>query len=150
MDAMTIYIYALFDPRAPGLFKYVGQSTDVKGRLNSHVKGRDEPTRDWIRDLAKAGFSPSVVVLETTNEVHASQREAHFIREHQATVLNVKRPDPNSFVFEVSPIITLPEMERRYIAWALDFFAGNKLSTARALGIGRQTLYNKLKAHSLA
>jgi len=47
--------------------------------------------------------------------------------------------------------LTLMEaMERNKIVEVLKETGGNKLETARRLGIGRQTLYNKIKAYSIA
>ena len=47
--------------------------------------------------------------------------------------------------------LTLMEaMERNKIIEVLKDTGGNKLETARRLGIGRQTLYNKIKAYAIA
>ena len=43
-------------------------------------------------------------------------------------------------------IIPLDELERRYVLSALERFDGNRTHTARALGIGNNTLWRKLKA----
>lgn len=48
-----------------------------------------------------------------------------------------------------SPCLPLHEVERLHIQKALARFAGNKVETARALGISRRTLYRKLKAYGL-
>jgi DNA-binding NtrC family response regulator len=51
---------------------------------------------------------------------------------------------------ESSPTLTLMEaMERNTIVQMLKETQGNKLETARRLGIGRQTLYNKIKAYCI-
>jgi DNA-binding NtrC family response regulator len=47
--------------------------------------------------------------------------------------------------------LTLMEaMERSKIIEVLKETGGNKLETAKRLGIGRQTLYNKIKAYAIA
>ena len=47
--------------------------------------------------------------------------------------------------------LTLMEaMERNKIIEVLKETGGNKLETARRLGIGRQTLYNKIKSYAIA
>ncbi len=43
-------------------------------------------------------------------------------------------------------VIPLAELERRYILKVLESFGGNRTHTARALGIGTNTLWRKLKA----
>jgi two-component system NtrC family response regulator/two-component system response regulator HydG len=46
--------------------------------------------------------------------------------------------------------LTLMEaMERNAIVQMLKDTRGNKLETAKRLGIGRQTLYNKIKAYAI-
>jgi DNA-binding NtrC family response regulator len=44
--------------------------------------------------------------------------------------------------------LTLREVEKRYIKKTLKWFQGNKVQTARALGISRRALYNKLAAEN--
>ena len=41
--------------------------------------------------------------------------------------------------------ITLAELERRYIAWVLEYTGDNKRRAAEILDIGRRTLYRKLE-----
>jgi two-component system, NtrC family, response regulator HydG len=43
-------------------------------------------------------------------------------------------------------LITLDEMERRYIRHVLETLRGNKTRAARALGIDRRSLYRRLEA----
>ncbi|HMJ89462.1 MAG TPA: sigma-54 dependent transcriptional regulator [Candidatus Acidoferrum sp.] len=51
---------------------------------------------------------------------------------------------------DASPNLTLMEaMERNTILQVLKETRGNKLETAKRLGIGRQTLYNKIKAYAI-
>src|SRR4051794_39438626 len=47
----------------------------------------------------------------------------------------------------LSEMITLEEMERRYVRYVLGVFNGNKTHTARALGIDRRSLYRRLAEH---
>ena len=48
-----------------------------------------------------------------------------------------------------SKIVPLAEVEKQTILSALERLNGNKLLTARALGIGKTTLYRKLKEYGL-
>ena len=50
----------------------------------------------------------------------------------------------------VMPILPLTEMERRAIVHALEFTKGDRSVAANLLGIGRTTLYRKLKEYQLA
>jgi transcriptional regulator with PAS, ATPase and Fis domain len=49
-----------------------------------------------------------------------------------------------------SPILPLTEMERRAIVNALEYTKGDRLMAAGLLGIGRTTLYRKLKEYQMA
>ena len=44
---------------------------------------------------------------------------------------------------------TLEEVERDLIQYAIDFYAGHMSEVARKLGIGRSTLYRKVREHDL-
>ncbi len=46
-------------------------------------------------------------------------------------------------------ILTLAEIEKRYITKVLGRFSGNQRRTARALGISRWTLARKIKKYSI-
>jgi two-component system, NtrC family, response regulator AtoC len=62
--------------------------------------------------------------------------------------LSITQQPPNAE--EADPSLTLLEgMERQTIVQMLKETNGNKLETAKRLGIGRQTLYNKLKAYNI-
>ena len=55
-------------------------------------------------------------------------------------------PAPNSFT---SPIIPLPELEKRAIIEAMRYTKGDRTMAASLLGIGRTTLYRKLKDYGV-
>jgi len=49
----------------------------------------------------------------------------------------------------MNPTLTMAEVERRHIAAALAFHEGNRSRTARSLGIGRRTLYDKIERYGI-
>ena len=55
-------------------------------------------------------------------------------------------PAPNTFT---SPIIPLPELEKRAIIEAMRYTKGDRTMAASLLGIGRTTLYRKLKDYGV-
>jgi DNA-binding NtrC family response regulator len=55
-------------------------------------------------------------------------------------------PTPNTFT---SPIIPLPELEKRAIIEAMRYTKGDRTMAASLLGIGRTTLYRKLKDYAV-
>jgi DNA-binding NtrC family response regulator len=57
---------------------------------------------------------------------------------------------PMAIVPQSAPIIPLMELERRAIMNALDYTKGDRAVAAHLLGIGRTTLYRKLKEYQLA
>ena len=55
-----------------------------------------------------------------------------------------------NYVKETDEPPPLAEVERRHIFKVLDYAGGNKMRSARILGITTATLYNKLKAYKAA
>jgi transcriptional regulator of acetoin/glycerol metabolism len=58
-------------------------------------------------------------------------------------------PLPDFAISARSPVISLPESERHTIAHALAATRGQRGKTARLLGIGRTTLYRKMKQYGI-
>ena len=58
-------------------------------------------------------------------------------------------PDAPTLVRNSSPVIPLAELERRAIIHALEYTKGDRAVAAHLLGIGRTTLYRKLKEYNL-
>ena len=81
--------------------------------------------------------------------------------EIQRAVLLCEGPDVDASDLSVSEILMVPSeghdtsftllegVERNAIIQMLRETGGNKLETAKKLGIGRQTLYNKIKAYGI-
>lgn len=150
----TIYIYGLFDPRDLARIRYVGQTSDLAARARRHgcKDKRNHPVAQWIRELRAIRLVPSLQVLETTTKELAAERESHWI-EQTLSDLNVTPPVPTAPKIQascpkqkVANDKTLVAVEREHILNVLAHSNGNKLLAAKTLGIGRQTLYNKLAA----
>ncbi len=56
---------------------------------------------------------------------------------------------PDRFLDTGGHLLPLADIERELIAFAIDHHAGRMAQVARALGIGRSTLYRKLKEYGL-
>lgn len=98
----------------------------------------------WAKELKAVGLIPSVRILEECPVTKGIEREAYWIVETKAD-LNVQLPrfcpkDLDKFPYES----TIAAVERRYILEVLDYTQGNKRAACKILGIGRQTLYNRL------
>ncbi len=63
------------------------------------------------------------------------------VRDHKASQVVIAGSD-------ASAVLPLAEIEKRYILSALELFSGNKTLAARALGVGRKTLYRKLEEYA--
>jgi DNA-binding NtrC family response regulator len=66
-----------------------------------------------------------------------------------ASDLSVTRPKPGGEEAPDTNFTLLEGVERNAIVNMLKETGGNKLETAKRLGIGRQTLYNKIKAYGI-
>jgi len=51
---------------------------------------------------------------------------------------------------DASELVTLEELERRYIARVMELVQGNKVQATKVLGIDRSTLYRKLERYGIA
>ena len=143
---MQIFVYGLYDPIEPNRIRYVGQTADLVSRIDQHCKARDPLTRDWVIETRKLGRPIAHKILEATDPLNGTAAERRWISSFsELDLLNVKLPDRDCCEFKVSPIVPLREMQLLYVRWAVDRFNGNKQAAARALGIGRQTLYNMLR-----
>ncbi|HYT62132.1 MAG TPA: helix-turn-helix domain-containing protein, partial [Haliangiales bacterium] len=104
------------------------------------------------------GFTPAAAELlrkcdwpgnvrQLQNEV---QRAVLMCEAKQVDVQDLSISAPRIETHEDEANLTLMEaMERNTIIQMLKETGGNKLETAKRLGIGRQTLYNKIKAYGI-
>ncbi len=93
---------------------------------------------DWpgnVRELENC--IERAVALSRLSEIQLDDLPAK-IREHQSTRLEIGSDDPTE-------LVTLSEMERRYVRRVLDACGGNKTQAARVLGIDRRSLYRRLE-----
>jgi two-component system, NtrC family, response regulator AtoC len=65
------------------------------------------------------------------------------IKDYQPPHLVGKSDETKQFIVDEEKIITIEDLDRRYVAFVLNQFNGNKRRAAMALGIGRKTLYRK-------
>ncbi len=108
---------------------------------------------------ALRGFSQSAVERLTTFDWPGNVRQLQ--NEIQRAVLLSEGPEVNVTDLSISDIKYVPTeghdtnftllegVERNAIVQMLKETGGNKLETAKRLGIGRQTLYNKIKAYGI-
>jgi len=80
-------IYALFDPRYPKVWRYIGRSFHPRSRRVQHARmgtrvGRGATYKElWIAQLLSEDIQPSVIILEDCNSLSdAVAREKIWIR----------------------------------------------------------------------
>jgi hypothetical protein len=88
---MTIYIYALFDPRTDDSIseniRYIGKTKmKLQKRLQSHIDNTRRNTSNyhsmyWIRKLLKEGVRPSIRIIEVCDENNWQEREKYWIKQ---------------------------------------------------------------------
>ncbi len=103
-------IYALVDPRAPTIWRYIGRSFHPLSRRGRHVgdcrhlKAGCTAKEKWIAGLLSEGFQPCVILLETgISASQANARENAWI-EH---ALRKRDPLTNAVLFrrmQLSPL----------------------------------------------
>ena len=92
-----------------------------------------------VRELKNA--IESAVLSETTDRLQPQSLSSHLTQESS-------QPAASSPT-DATVILPLDEVERRTIVHALKVTGGNVSAAARALGIGRNTLYRKMEEHNL-
>jgi DNA-binding NtrC family response regulator len=127
---------------------------DILPLANSFLKRYAAQANRTLR-----GFTPSAAERLAAFDWPGNIRQLQ--NEIQRAVLLCEGPDVDASDLSVSDIRIVPSeghdtnftllegVERNAIIQMLRETAGNKLETAKKLGIGRQTLYNKIKAYGI-
>jgi len=98
---------------------------------------------DWpgnVRELENS--MERAVALARLTEITLDDLPAK-VREHQSTRLVIEGDNP-------AELLTMAEMERRYVRRVLEACAGNKTQAAKVLGIDRRSLYRRLEEPAIA
>jgi len=116
----------------------------IAGRTNKPVQGISSPAArllmdyDWpgnVRELENC--MERAVALCRLDEITVDDLPAK-VQEHQSSKIVITTESPGE-------LITLDEMERRYVRQVLNAVGGNKTHAARILGIDRRSLYRRLE-----
>ncbi|KIX11125.1 Fis family transcriptional regulator [Dethiosulfatarculus sandiegensis] len=114
-------------------------------RQGKEISGFTKPAKQ-----ALAAYSWPGNVRELQN---ALERAVNFCRKKRIGLADLPKevqrlgaPDGES---QDQDILPLAELEKRAILEALSLYKGNVSQTARALGIGRNTLYDKIRRHGI-
>jgi DNA-binding NtrC family response regulator len=116
----------------------------IATRTNKPVQGISGPAArmlmdyDWpgnVRELENC--MERAVALCRLDEITVDDLPAK-VQEHQSSKIVITTESPGE-------LITLDEMERRYVRQVLNAVGGNKTHAARILGIDRRSLYRRLE-----
>jgi DNA-binding NtrC family response regulator len=116
---------------------------------------REFVSYDWpgnVRELKNAIEQMAALSSEGAQDVALPsailyQREAAGLR-HLSQALK-EQPEQEYHVTPASPVIPIPEVQRLAISQALAVTNGERGRAARLLGIGRTTLYRKMKEYGI-
>src|SRR5258706_2543879 len=122
----------------------------ARGFLKRFASQADRPLSDFspeaIERLKKYDWPGNVRQLQNEIQRAVLMSDGKTIDANDLSIDDSK-PGDNG---DDANLTLMEAMERNKIVEVLRETGGNKLETARRLGIGRQTLYNKIKAYAIA
>lgn len=122
----------------------------ARGFLKRFCSQADRPvtefTPDAVERLKKYDWPGNVRQLQNEIQRAVLMSDGKAIDANDLTI-NDTQPGTGG---DDANLTLMEAMERNKIIEVLKETGGNKLETARRLGIGRQTLYNKIKAYAIA
>jgi len=80
--SVTTFIYALYDPRDPEQYRYIGKANDPDDRLKTgHLRGTKAVTykSNWIKKLLREDAIPEVIIVAEVLTCEWQNAETHFI-----------------------------------------------------------------------
>ena len=124
--------------------------------LSYHWPGNVRELENCIQHMVAINSGPLLHLADVPSALqnHLAAKKLQCL----SAVAGVGPPLPAGFASRMcapepapsSPVIPLTEVERRAIMAALDYTRGDRMMAAHLLGIGRTTLYRKLKEYQLA
>jgi DNA-binding NtrC family response regulator len=154
----------------PGLVAHFLERHGLEHRLTGEAMeailayewpGNVRELENCIQHLVAIHTGPLLHVSDLPSSIqHFLEQRAQTARAAAATVSGFSLPAPEADdglparpippQSERCPIVPLAELERRAILQALQYTRGDRAQAAALLGIGRTTLYRKLKEYRLA
>ena len=128
------------------------RKSDIPLLVNSFLEKFSDPQRpirtiseDAMRRLMAYDWPGNVRELENAVERAVALGSGPIL--HMGDLPSNLQQDSNEKTLDSNELTTLDEVERRFIFRALRETNGDKLAAARLLGIGKTTLYRKLKQY---
>ncbi len=114
--------------------------------------GNIRELENCVQHLVAINSGPLLHVSDLPSSIqnHLVLKKAHFMAVGATAVAFAHAPEPGQpSPAPLCPIRPLSEVEKHAILQALDFTKGDRLMAAHLLGIGRTTLYRKLKEYHM-
>jgi DNA-binding NtrC family response regulator len=136
----------------------------MEAMLSYQWPGNVRELENCIQHMVAINSGPLLHVADLPSNLqnHLLQKKTQYLTAAATAWPAAKEPDSGSGAMAATPaegspaplqsasIIPLMELERRAIMNALDYTKGDRAVAAHLLGIGRTTLYRKLKEYQLA
>lgn len=145
----SVAIYFLVDPRSPDKIRYVGQSMTPRIRHLQHcAESATSAKGEWIESLRQIA-RPGESGLLTNSSLVPKPKPAPDAKPKPKPKADPKPVEIQVQQSEDSPLPLLAAAERDAIVQMLKTTNNNKLEASKRLGIGRQTLYNKIALYGI-
>lgn len=111
--------------------------------------GNVRELENCIQHMVAVNSGPWLHPADAPSAIHHA-REVRSLQNLSAAMGVSNGPvEPVSLSMPVSQVIPLSELERRAIVHALEYTCGDRVMASHLLGIGRTTLYRKLKEYGI-
>jgi hypothetical protein len=91
----TEIVYALIDPMAPEIVRYIGRTNTPEARYRIHLTEGSAAIREWVGALSTEGRQPAMVLIERCTVDAVKAREEHWMRVyHDAGQADLNRDLP--------------------------------------------------------
>jgi len=145
-----------FLSRVGGSYSVTAEALEVM--LSYEWPGNVRELENCVQHMVAINSGPLLHVADLPSALqnHLIQRKAQYLTAAvggdpvQAAPVSVCAPEPSASLQPVASIVPLAVLERRAIMNALEYTKGDRAIAAHLLGIGRTTLYRKLKEYQLA
>jgi DNA-binding NtrC family response regulator len=145
-----------FVTRVGGNYTFTAEA--LEAMLSYDWPGNVRELENCIQHMVAINSGPLLHVgdLPSNLQNHLLQKKTQYLTAAAASTWQAPTETaegteaPAMFPAQSAPIIPLMELERRAIMNALDYTKGDRAVAAHLLGIGRTTLYRKLKEYQLA
>jgi DNA-binding NtrC family response regulator len=142
-----------FLTRVGGNYSLTSEALEVL--ISYDWPGNIRELENCVQHMVAVNSGPLLHVADLPSNLqnHLIQKKSNYLMAAAGADAGMSRQDFGDLSSEPSPVPTvvpLAELERRAILNALDCTKGDRAVAAHLLGIGRTTLYRKLKEYELA